>query len=366
MKILYLTPTVNDEGGVARVLSIKTNYLIEKYKYQIEIITQNQDENPCFFEFNSAIKLHNIPRSNGKLQNYISYRKQLNKLIPEIKPDFIVVCDFGYKGFLAPFLIATKIPIFFEAHGSLYNESELLNDNFVIRFGQKLKYILRSFCAKKFDAFIVLSKESLQEWNVKNSFVIPNPNWITTQNSASLNSKKVIIVARHSYEKGLDRLFQIWKKVSVSNPDWVLEIYGKKSEVIDLQMLANKLNISSSVSFFEPQKDIVERYLDASIYVMTSRSEGFPMVLIEAMSCGLPVVAFDCPIGPRAIIDSNKNGFLIQDGNLNDFAEKLELLMQNASERTKMGACAKESVSKYNVDVIMGQWNNLFQNYQKH
>jgi glycosyltransferase involved in cell wall biosynthesis len=87
------------------------------------------------------------------------------------------------------------------------------------------------------------------------------------------------------------------------------------------------------------------------------------MVLIEAMSCGLPVVAFDCPIGPRAIIDSNKNGFLIQDENYDDFIEKLELLMQNYSLRAKIGACAKESVSKYKVDVIMDQWNNLFQNF---
>jgi len=363
MKILYLAPKIYGEGGLARVLSIKTNYLIEKYKYQVEIISQNQDDSLLFFEFNSAIKFHNIPRSNGMLRNYISYRKLLNKLISEIKPDFIVVCDFGYKGFLTPVLISTKIPTFFEAHGSLYNESEPFKDYFVFRFGHKLKYMLRSFCAKKFEAFIVLSNDSLKEWDVKNSFVIPNPNWINTQYSATLKSKKVIIVARHSYEKGLDRLLKIWKIVSVSNPDWVLEIFGKKSESIDLKALANKLNISSSVTFFEPQKDIVERYLGASIYVMTSRSEGLPMVLIEAMSCGLPVVAFDCPIGPRAIIDSNKNGFLIQDENYDDFIEKLELLMQNYSLRAKIGACAKESVSKYKVDVIMDQWNNLFQNF---
>jgi glycosyltransferase involved in cell wall biosynthesis len=84
------------------------------------------------------------------------------------------------------------------------------------------------------------------------------------------------------------------------------------------------------------------------------------------MSCGLPVVAFDCPIGPRAIINPNENGFLIQDGNFDDFAEKLELLMQNSSKRIEMGTFAKKSVSKYNLDVIMEQWNNLFQNYQKH
>ena len=100
MKILYLTPTINDEGGVARVLSIKTNYLIDKFHYEVAIITQNQDDTPLFFEFNAEIKLYNIPRSKGKLQNYISYRKQVQKHLLVLHPDYIVVCDFGYKGFL--------------------------------------------------------------------------------------------------------------------------------------------------------------------------------------------------------------------------------------------------------------------------
>lgn len=366
MKILYLTPIINDEGGVARVLSIKTNYLIEKYKYQVAIITQNQDNTPFFFEFNDSIELYNIPRSKGKLQNYISYRKEVLKHIAIINPDYIVVCDFGYKGFLLPFFISTTVPLFFEAHGSLHNESQLLSDNLFIRIGQRLKYTLRSLCAKKFDAFIVLSKESLNEWKVKKGFVIPNPNWITTSDSPQLNSKKIIVVARHSFEKGLDRLFEIWKKVSVNHPDWTLEIYGNKTPKIDLLTLATELNISSSITFHKPEKDIVTKYLESSIYVMTSRSEGFPMVLIEAMSCGLPVVAFDCPIGPRAIINNNKNGFLIEDGNYSDFISKLYLLIRNSEVRAKMGLSAKESVAKYSVEIIMKQWDDLFQNFQKH
>ena len=152
----------------------------------------------------------------------------------EINPDYIVVCDFGYKGFLAPFLIKRNCPMFFEAHGSLFNESQLLKNNFIIRTGQKLKYLLRSYCAKKFDAFIVLSNESLKEWNVKTSCILPNPNWIESPFYSKLNSKKVIVLARHSYEKGLDRLLRIWKVVSANNPDWILEIYGTKSSKIDL------------------------------------------------------------------------------------------------------------------------------------
>lgn len=366
MKILYLTPVINDEGGVARVLSIKTNYLIEKYKYQVAIITQNQDNSPLFFEFNNSIELYNIPRSKGKLQNYISYRKQVQKLIAVINPDYIVVCDFGYKGFLLPFFITTKAPLFFEAHGSLFNESQLLNDNFFIQIGQRLKYALRSFCVKKFDAFIALSKESLNEWKVKKGIVIPNPNWITTSDNPQLNSKKIIVVARHSYEKGLDRLLEIWKEVSVNHLDWTLEIYGNKTPKIDLLALASKLNITSSVFFHKPEKDIITKYLESSIYLMTSRSEGFPMVLIEAMSCGLPVIAFDCPIGPRAIIDNNKNGFLIEDENYSEFISKLDLLIKNLELRAKMGASAKVSVAKYTEEIVMKQWDDLFKNFEKY
>ncbi len=361
MKILYLTPTINDAGGVARVLSIKTNYLIEKHKYEIHIITQNQSNSNSFFHFNSSINHHNIVRKGGKFKNFLYYKRHIQILIDTMQPDIIFICDFGYKGFLTPFFIKTNIPLIFEVHGSIYNESQILAKNFLIKIGQKLKYKLRKFCATKFDAIVVLSSESLKEWNVKKSYIIPNPNWLETENKATLNNKKIIVVARHSYEKGLDRLLKIWQKITQKYPEWTLEIYGNSSNELNLQQFATKLQITKTVHFFEPVSDITNQYLNASIYVMTSRSEGFPMVLIEAMSVGLPVIAYDCPIGPRALILNSENGFLIEDGNETAFISKLESLMTDDNLRKKMGYNASESIKKYELNEVMKLWIDVIE-----
>ncbi|MBC7523554.1 MAG: glycosyltransferase family 4 protein [Flavobacterium sp.] len=361
MKIIYLTPTTNDAGGVARVLSIKSNYLIEKYKYEVHFITQNQNDSLSFFEFNSNAVHHNIVRKGGKLGNFLNYNKQLQILLKSIQPDLIFICDFGYKGFLIPFMIRTKIPLIFEVHGSIYNESQRLANTFLIKIGQQLKYKLRKFCATKFDAIVVLSNESLKEWNVKKSYVIPNPNWFESNDNLILKNKKVIAVARHSFEKGLDRLLKIWQKIINKHPDWHLEIYGNVSTEVNLATLVNELNLTKTVHFFEPVSDIKNRYLDASIYVMTSRSEGFPMVLIEAMSAGLPIVAYDCPVGPRVLIVNSENGFLIEDGNELEFISKLEILIVDQNLRLQMGKNASESVKKYDIDAVMKLWNGVIE-----
>ena len=145
------------------------------------------------------------------------------------------------------------------------------------------------------------------------------------------------------------------------HPDWSLEIYGESNKNQDLQKLANSLNIGTNVTFFEPVKNINDKFLETSIMVLTSRTEGFGMVIIEAMATGLPVIAYDCPVGPRSIITNNENGFLIEDGNVNLFVEKLNLLIENENLRIEMGNKAKENSNRYNLDTIMLQWKNLFE-----
>jgi glycosyltransferase involved in cell wall biosynthesis len=220
-------------------------------------------------------------------------------------------------------------------------------------------FFYKRFGASKFNQFIVETPESIKEWNIKNSIVIPNPLWFSTKRVANLSQKKVIAIGRHAYEKGFDRLLEIWKKVIVKTPDWNLTIYGKSNPDIDLVSMAKKLNIENNITFYDPVKNIEEKYLEASICLMTSRFEGFGMVLIEAMASGLPCIAYDCPCGPRAIIENNDNGFLIEDGNENQFIQKLENLIENENLRIDMGNKAKTSVKKYEIEAIMDQWNSV-------
>lgn len=361
MKLLYITQRANEEGGVQRVLSIKTNYLIEKFNYDISIVTQNEGNKNLFFEFNKQISFYDISLKSNKAYNLFCYKKELQKHIEKIQPDCIIVCDFALKSFSIPLLIKTKVPVIFEAHGSKFNEHKKSR---YLGFLNKLKYKYRNYCASQFLYFIALSEESLNEWSVENGVVISNPLWIETKSFSDLKSKKIIAVARHSYEKGIDRLLQIWKVASIKHSDWLLEIYGKPSEGLEFLNLAEKLKISNT-RFLNPVKNIQEKYETASILVMTSRNEAQPMVLIEGMACGLPSIAYDCPVGPRAIIENDKNGFLIEDGNIDSFVEKLNLLIEDETLRQKMGLEAIQSTQKYNIDEIMHKWKSLFESIKK-
>ncbi|WP_264523246.1 glycosyltransferase family 4 protein [Flavobacterium sp. N502536] len=362
MKLLYITQRANEEGGVQRVLAVKTNYLIERFDYQISIITQNEGNENLFFEFNKRIEFYDISLKSNKVFNLFHYKKRLQEYIKRIQPDCIVVCDFALKSFSIPLLINTKIPIVFEAHGSRFNE---YRNGFFLGFMSKFKYKYRNYCASKFMTFVALSEESLSEWSVTDSVVISNPLWMETKSFSDLKAKKIIAIARHSYEKGIDRLLQIWELVAKKYPDWSLEIYGKENEALGLRNLAKKLKIEKSVMFFDPVESIQEKYTEASILVMTSRNEALPMVLIEAMACGLPCVAYDCPVGPKAIIQDDKNGFLVEEGNQDSYVEKLSLLIEDELLRRKMSDEAKKSIEKYNLKHIMDQWKILFDSIVK-
>jgi len=361
MRVLYITPQINNEGGVARVLSLKSNYFVQKRNYQVHILTQNNGNSPLFYDFDYRIQLYDMPLFGNPLKFLMSYKKTLNEMVAKINPEVIIVSDNGLKAYLLPYLLKTTIPIVFEVHGSKYIQEKEVTNGFFDFLSIKIK----EAGIKKYTKVVFLSKESAKEWNFRNPIIIPNPISFSMDNFSNLTSKKVIAVARHSYEKGLDRMLQIWQKIIIKHPNWSLEIYGKSNENQELQKLANALNIGNNVTFFEPIKSILEKYLDSSICIMTSRSEGFPMVLIEAMASGLPSVAYDCPVGPRSIITNNENGFLVEDGNIDSFIQKLELLMEDEKLRIQMGINAQKSVKKYNLDAIMLQWNTLFEEVKK-
>ena len=360
MKLLYVVPNLNNEGGVARVLSIKTNFLIEKFGYEVHILTQNDGNSSLFYSFNEKIILHDMILKGANIQFLNNYRILLNKQVSNINPDIIIVCDNGLKAFTIPFILKGNKPIIFECHGSRFIEEFDYKNNFFINVLRKLKYRFKFFGASKFNKIITLSEENREEWSKKNSIVIPNPIWFSTTKEADLTQKNVIAVGRHSYEKGFDRLLEIWKKVIVKFPDWYLTIYGKSNPDFDLVALAKKLNIENNITFYEPVKNINDKYLEASIFLMPSRFEGFGMVLIEAMASGLPCISFDCPCGPRAIIKNNCNGFLIKNGNENEFVNTISNLIEDKNLRIQIGKNAKEIVNKYDIEEIMKLWDELF------
>jgi glycosyltransferase involved in cell wall biosynthesis len=359
MRLLYITPFIEGAGGVQRVLAIKANYFIEKFNYEVHILVTNGAIDKQHYQFNASTRFYSEIASGKGLVYLYNYASILKKYSTKIKPDIIVVCDNGYKGYLVPFLISKKHKVIFECHGTTFHPKNRQNA-FTNYFSRRLKSTFFNICAVRFSKFVVLLEDFKNEFKTKNLIVIPNPIWITAKKVPNYSAKKVIAVGRHSHEKGFDRMLSIWQKVVEKHPNWLLEIYGEADPEIDLELLANSLGISENVKFFDPVSNIEDKYLEASFLILTSRFEGFGMVLIEAMTSGLPCISFDCNRGPRDIITNNYDGFLIENGNQDRFVTAIDSLIEDEALRIEMGENAKLASEKYDIDKIMVQWKNLF------
>lgn len=365
MKLLYITNGINGAGGLERVLSIKASYLAEEFDYDVTILSLNNNDSNPFYEFSKKIKFVSI-EVNGSIFTYIKgYKKGLQKQVKTLQPDVICVCDDGLKAFFIPQFLRTNASIIYERHVSKEIE---MNENYNLlkKTSIKIKWMLMNWLAAYFSSFIVLTNGNVKEWkSLKNTQVIPNPLSFYPEHASTLQNKKVIAVGKQGYQKGYDRLLSAWKMVVEKYPDWHLEIYGTIAPEMKLAAQSQELNIENRVHFYPPEKDIQSKYLDASIYVMPSRFEGFGMVLIEAMACGLPCVSFDCPQGPADIISHLEDGFLIENGNIEQMANTIIHLIEDESLRIKMGSAAKQNVQRYLPKNIMDQWDDLFKSLLK-
>ena len=361
MKILYITNGINGSGGLERVLSIKASILADHYSYDVSILTLNEPDNQPFYEFSPNIKIVrvNTTRRNS-LDYFLSYCRELQKEIYNIQPDIICVCDDGLKGFILPVLIKTSAKWVYERHVSKLIDIKD-TDKFFKKIITNMQWMLMGILAKNFDKFVVLTEKNLLEWGrLNNIIVIPNPLSLNNNQTSKLDSKKVICVGKISYQKGQDILVSIWKEIHAKFPNWQLHLYGKE----DLNFI-NTDKLGNNIFFHPPEKNILQKYLESSIYVMPSRFEGFGMVLIEAMNCGLPCISFDCNYGPSDIIVNNEDGFLIENGNSDLFKQRLEQLLQDENLRKNMGKKGHDNVERFSANHIVATWNNLFKELMK-
>ena len=359
MILLYITNGITGAGGLERVLSVKASLLAEKMGYEVHILSLNEDGKEPFFEFSPRIILHSIAVGGNPLRYIKSYRKGIQQKVKEIKPDVISVCDDGLKGFFVPKILDLKTPIIYERHVSQLIEKGA-GQNPVSEMISNIKFRSMNWLAKSFDRFVVLTEGNIMEWNLHNIAFIPNPLPFYPKAPAALQNKRVIAVGKQGYQKAYDLLLASWVKLPAEFNDWELHIYGKKEESLQLPQLAKKLGIETRVFFHSPAKDIESKFLESSIFVLSSRFEGFGMVIIEAMACGLPVVSFDCPHGPSDIITHGTDGFLAENGNSADLALHLAALMKDSGLRKHFGTECRETAKDYLPEVIVKQWNELF------
>ena len=369
MKILYVSDALAIWGGLERILVEKINLLAEMYGYNMYVITANQGQHPLPFSFNNnvdyrdlKIQFHKQYFFKGlkrmKLKNRLNrlFVRRLREQIDEIQPDVIV----SARSELMAAIIKSNenIPLVFESHVSRFG---LRYSGANILVSLKSAYINRH--VRHADMVVALTDGDARDWYSLNPRVCVIPDVVHLNDSgqySDCNNKSVIFVGRFSYQKDIGSLVRIWEIVYQHHPDWCLHIYGghgENQEQIKAQIARTRINIITH----EPTPDIFQKYLESSILLMTSRYEPFGLVLPEAMSYGVPVVAFDCPFGPASIITNGKDGFLVKNRDINEFAEKVCLLIENPEMRKAMGRAGIQSSQRYNASLIMPKWKALFE-----
>lgn len=345
MKVAFLMENIASSGGTERVTTLIANKLAQRGH---DVILISLIKGDSFFELEKSIKTIYIEE---KQIHYISFLKELyhtRKIVTKIKPDILI--NVGTNLSLFTFSISRcKIKVITWEH-FIYER------NFTA-----LRLKIGLWLAKKYtDKVVLLSKKEASKWNFKKSIIINNPRSFTTTLLPDYSSKRAIAVGQLNYNKGFDLLIKAWAKVVKKHPDAILNIYGQGEEEESLNSLIRESNLQHYVNIRKPTKSILNAYLNSSIFLMSSRSENQPMVILEAMSCGLPVIAFDCPTGPGEILSNGCDGILINIDDTDQYAEVIISFLDDKEKRIKYGNQGRLNVEKYNIDKIANQWESLF------
>ncbi len=377
MRLLYIVSAVAVHAGLERILIDKVNWLAEKPDYEIYVVTFDQGNHPLVFPLHPNIDIRDINVSLHRSYQYSGIRrllyghrlhnlllKRLNLTIMEINPDIIFCLQKPHINDIVK--AARRVPVVFESHSSRkgrFMEVLTLWDKIKVIFNEK-SY---EHSVKKVKCVVALTQGDALEWQKINRNVVVIPNVVhlnLTGRTSSLVEKKVVFVGRYAVQKDIGSLLQIWQIIHLRHPDWRLDIYGGYGPEIDkwFDIIGTQ---QANVFAHHSVSDLSDIFMHSSMLLLTSLYEPFGLVIPEAMSFGLPVVAFDCPYGPSDIITDGVDGFLIKNRSINEFAEKVCLLMEDAELRKRMGKAGIISSQRYSADIIMPLWQSLFEQLAK-
>ena len=375
-KIVFCTPAIYSAGGVERVVSYKASYFAEQLGYDVTIIVTEGKGRECYFPLSDKVKVINFELGFEELWKasfikkvflYLTKQRQYKRLLKaelmRIRPDFTISMLRREINFLTDIHDGSKKIGELHVNRANYRNFEANEANGLKQLFAKLW--MRSLVGKlkRLDQLVVLTDKSKASWpELSNVTVIPDPIPMPIPLSVSdLHAKRVITIGRYAYQKGYDMLLQAWSKVEKQYPDWTLDIFGQGDQT-EYRKLMTDLGIDTNRCHLNgPVEDVTKNYLDSSIFVLSSRFEGFGLVLVEAMACGLPVVSFDCPAGPDEIITDGVDGILVPSGDVHVMAEKLMALMADEELRKRLGQQARRSAKRYDMKTIASQWTTLFE-----
>ncbi len=358
MRLAYCIHALNLSGGIERVLTTKANYLADILGYEVHIITARQKGRPEFFRLSAKIIRHDLDANDRMF--LFKYRHRLDSLLGRIRPDVTVtVCDNSLYALTGCTDGSAKLGEFHFSH-----------EKFLMKYGAnvfgKMYASLRTrrleSAVRRLDSFVVLTKSDKKDWEKVRPDVeqIYNPLSFVSKEISPLTNKRCIAAGRLESQKNFKDLITAWQTVNARHPDWTLSIYGNGSQADALQSQINSAGLQGKVILEGNTNDIREEMLDSSCLVMSSRFEGFPMILLEALATGLPIVSYDCPKGPSEIVTIGANGYLAKVGDTATLARGICSVIANEELRRRFGSESKRRSEDFTLEKTMERWDFLF------
>lgn len=351
MNICIFNGDMSRGGGTERITQILANGLVEKTDYKVIVLNLNNEAEKSYYLLDKNVQFE-ILRTQG-IKNKIF---ELRKFLKKEKVDILINVDvmLGIYSLPATFLQRKTKIISWE----MFN---IRND-----IGSKHTTMIRKICLKRSAYYINQTKGDMdafiKEMPVKCPITyIYNPCEIDNSYTGYDTESKTIITAGHFfYTKGYDLAVEVAQRVFYKHPDWCWKFYGDGKELDNVKRVVHECRMEHNVLFCGRTNDVITAYKKAAMYVMTSRTEGFGLVLTEAKSCNLPTLAYDIDFGPREIIDQNVSGYLVEAYDADTMAARICELIEDKEKRILFSKRAKDNCDKFTKEAFINKWIGIF------
>jgi len=351
MRLLIITSQITNSGGVSSILVSKANALIANHNFDVAIASTNDSTSDLFFNLDARVQLFFMKTRMNNVFNLLHLKKEFQFILDTYKPDVISVADNGLKSFFIKKIVGSTLPVIYEIHG---NASSFYNGDVKGVKSKLHKIILKKFLPK-FDVIVVQNK--LFELPISHQNVVYIPNFINSViEKQNLISNKLIAVGRVVSTKNYERLIKVWKEIHLRFPDKQLHIYGSWEDDIIVKII----QASPNVYLHKPVSDLKKIYADAYMLLHTSYIESFPMVFLEAMSFGLPIVCFD--INQPNIVLNKNTGYVINLNDYHNFSKSAIHLIENVNLAKKFSLNALKHIQNFSEESVVKQWAELYKN----
>ena len=370
MRVFFLICSMANAHGVERTLTDKINYMAEQ-DHQVTLVTYEQGNHPYVFELSPKVNCVDLDCRYFTLYKYSilkrlkeqwimrrHFKHALLRLIEEQSPEVLVTTTYEGVYMNVVMSLRNKVRIVIESHTAFTHD--IRNDSMINRI-QKFFYLQT---LKKCHLLITLTRGDASFWQQYLTHVTSVPNPVSfypdSVDYGLREHGRIIAVGRYYPSKRYDRLIDAFSLIAVKYPQWHIDIFGEGPDEDILQKQVDDLGLHDRIKLLMPTKNIVSEYVRSEMFVFSSDYEGFGLVLVEAMACGVPSVSTNCPYGPPEIIEDERTGLLC-NMNVQDLANKMEWMMTHDKERKEMGIMAHQAASRYKKENVMREWIHAYQ-----